>query len=298
MYSTPKSPKPVKRCAVCGEDFPPRYAGQKCCGKTCAKIQADRTRSARRAAARTYVCEYCGETYEAKKPDRRHFCCRKHAHLAQSDQYECQHCGRIVTGKKNLIGGKYCSDACRDKVLSIPCEICGTLFVPHSKASRICDDKECHKEVARRAAFAAAKARHDKQVKPRQCRECGEMFTPEYGSKLRVFCTEECRSKYGRRVSKAKRKARLRGAKVADRIDPLMVLKRDKWRCHICGCKTPKRLRGTIEGNAPEIDHVIPIALGGTHTYDNVKCICRQCNGKKGASLAGQVSLFATQGYA
>lgn len=272
MYSTSESPKTVKRCAVCGEQFEPRYAKQKCCGKACAKIQADKTRSERRAAARTYVCKYCGETYEAKKPDRNQFCCREHGWLYQKEH-------AIVPAPKPLP----------------ECRICGNTCPSHGV--KYCGD-ECRKEANRRSTFEAAKAKHDETVNSRECRECGKVFTPEYGSKLRSFCTDKCRSKHGKRVSKSKRKARLRGALVADRIDPMFVLARDKWRCHICGCKTPKRLRGTYEPNAPEVDHVIPIALGGAHTYDNVRCICRECNGKKGASLGGQPSLFSTPGYA
>lgn len=94
------------------------------------------------------------------------------------------------------------------------------------------------------------------------------------------------------RAAKAKRKAIMRGAlRVADRIDPIAVFERDGWRCHICKAKTRKRLRGTWEPKAPELDHIIPLAAGGTHTWDNVACACRRCNGIKSDKPLGQLGL-------
>lgn len=74
-------------------------------------------------------------------------------------------------------------------------------------------------------------------------------------------------------------------------IDPIQVLTRDRWVCQLCGIKTPRALRGTNEPNAPELDHVIPLALGGSHTWGNLQCLCRTCNGKKGARSQGQLGL-------
>ena len=65
----------------------------------------------------------------------------------------------------------------------------------------------------------------------------------------------------------------------------MVVLARDGWRCKLCGKRTPKRLRGTTHPDAPEIDHIIPLALGGAHSYANTQCSCRDCNGKKGARV-------------
>ena len=35
----------------------------------------------------------------------------------------------------------------------------------------------------------------------------------------------------------------------------------------------------------PTVDHVIPISLGGTHTWDNVRLACMQCNSGKGMKV-------------
>lgn len=36
-----------------------------------------------------------------------------------------------------------------------------------------------------------------------------------------------------------------------------------------------------------EIDHIVPIALGGTNTIDNVQPLCRSCNSSKGSRYVG-----------
>lgn len=41
---------------------------------------------------------------------------------------------------------------------------------------------------------------------------------------------------------------------------------RDGWTCHICGEEAPRELRGTMRWNAPELDHIIPLSAGGSHT--------------------------------
>ena len=53
------------------------------------------------------------------------------------------------------------------------------------------------------------------------------------------------------------------------------VLRRDGHRCHYCG------------GSPPDVklavDHVLPVALGGTDTADNLITSCAECNAGKGA---------------
>lgn len=55
----------------------------------------------------------------------------------------------------------------------------------------------------------------------------------------------------------------------------LEVWRRDAGRCVSCGSK--ERL---------QFDHVIPVALGGAGTVENLQLLCAACNGSKGAALA------------
>ena len=54
----------------------------------------------------------------------------------------------------------------------------------------------------------------------------------------------------------------------------IAVWRRDGGRCVSCGSK--ERL---------QFDHVIPVALGGAGTVENLQLLCAACNGAKGASL-------------
>lgn len=89
-----------------------------------------------------------------------------------------------------------------------------------------------------------------------------------------------CRKKESRRAIRSARRAKIRGVK-KEVVYPFKVFIRDQWTCQCCGVPTPKKLRGTLELNAPEMDHIIPLAKGGDHSYSNCQCLCRQCNNKK-----------------
>jgi 5-methylcytosine-specific restriction endonuclease McrA len=54
----------------------------------------------------------------------------------------------------------------------------------------------------------------------------------------------------------------------------LAVFERDGGRCVECG-----------SGFEIQYDHVIPLALGGAGTVENVQILCAPCNRSKGASL-------------
>lgn len=152
--------------------------------------------------------------------------------------------------------------------------------------------EQVRQEIRSLRRIARYVERPKKTIRP--CRTCG---VPTIGKMERVRVCLGCKKasaqqakKKHRRVEKARRRARERGA-TADRIDPLRVFARDKWTCHLCGCKTPSKLRGTYEPNAPELDHILPLAAGGQHTWSNVACCCRRCNGAKSDTPLGQFNL-------
>lgn len=163
----------------------------------------------------------------------------------------------------------------------VDCVICGAVFRPKNIRARYCSD----------ACRLKAIDRTDRT--PRPCGECGVMFSPEYGVKRRRFCSASCLTKNLRRKRRKVERARLRAAWV-ESVDPTMVFERDGWRCHLCGRRTPRRLRGTLDDRAPELDHIIPLARGGEHSYANTACACRACNMAKGATPKGQILMFAS----
>ena len=72
------------------------------------------------------------------------------------------------------------------------------------------------------------------------------------------------------------RRARLLGQWV-EHVDHIVVWDRDGGICHIC--KEP------AEASDWHLDHVIPLALGGEHSYANTAVSHSICNRRKGARL-------------
>lgn len=122
------------------------------------------------------------------------------------------------------------------------------------------------------------------------CAECGR---PTITTGLRQsYCSTECRKRVSNRRRNHIRRLRTT-VEALELFDPIEVLARDGWRCHICGEPTPKRLRGTHHDRAPELDHIVPLALGGPHSRLNTACACRKCNIAKGSNAIGQLRLVA-----
>lgn len=210
------------------------------------------------------------------------------------DEIPCPICEKMF--KPHIQHGeerrKYCSARCAQfshylgkssDIFIVPCRICGEPLSQRSASSaNICGDA-CRKEDARRKARELDEKKFYAKVKPFYCKECGKLHQPTYGEKKRDFCDSKCLVKYWRKVSKATRRAKIKGSKY-ESVNPLEILRRDGWTCQACGSSTPRKHRGTIRDDAPEVDHIQPLAVGGSHTRDNLQCLCRRCNQEKGAA--------------
>lgn len=172
----------------------------------------------------------------------------------------------------------------------IPCEVCTAMFMPVARNCAYCSPS-CRAEMSRRAADRHYKAHRAPPRMEHACGQCGAVFI---GSPRRVFCSRLCLKMHKDRAIPKNARKRARHYGVAyEVVNVLHVLERDGWRCQICGKDTPKARRGSRYPNAPELDHRVPMSKGGGHTYENVQCACRACNGAKGsASSAGQLGLF------
>lgn len=64
------------------------------------------------------------------------------------------------------------------------------------------------------------------------------------------------------------------------------VLERDGYKCRICGISRQyldDKVPGLGEYLRLEIDHIVPIAQGGTSDESNLQCLCWRCNSLKGS---------------
>jgi 5-methylcytosine-specific restriction endonuclease McrA len=180
------------------------------------------------------------------------------------------------------------------------------MATPWAKYARQCatpqrerlSQEEKKKQISDQARLAGM-ARHRTAGVVVRCKECTIEFCPLYGvGAAKRYCSKWC-AKRSQKKAEQKRhgfvggnesRARFYGVR-RERVSPMYVMKRDRWTCQLCGVKTPQKLRGTCSAQAPEIDHIIPMSRGGPHTHANVQCVCRSCNGNKGARPLGQLLL-------
>jgi HNH endonuclease len=252
--------------------------------------KCDATRSANAFARRARVCEKCGidfiEGWRGSCKPKQRFCSNvcagtsklKWQGFTKKERKRAEH--DRARARKGLPPTWIAQD--RD------CTVCGLVFV----AKR----RECVKcQSCRLSKPRITKIPKLSIIKP--CVDCGTPVVGIIASKKRCKLCSRKRSRDRRRllhgkVNKHRHRAKRFGVEYVA-INPIKVFDRDSWRCQICDRKTPKRLRGTYADNAPELDHRVPMALGGSHTWGNVQCSCRSCNMSKGAKkVLGQISMF------
>lgn len=263
--------------------------------KTCGEVFTPRRGSAGTGVTHNLDAKYCSDR-----------CRKKGNHGGKKPvQSICDQCGReFVYGGRPR---KFCSQACRIFARSVSvaihcmrCKYCGAskwvseLPADSAEFEHCC--AKCYRDsIPQKVAHRLSSSKHIES-----CRVCGVLFCRLYGSK-RNACSDQCYAeglRIKRRAAKARcgssARARARAAGVFYQpVNVWHVFERDNWTCQICGRKTPKRYRGSYKSNAPELDHRVPLSLGGPHTYDNVQCCCRRCNITKGnTSSAGQLPLF------
>lgn len=269
-------------CQGCGGQFSGRK--RKYCTKQCGlnfrsaqhrRSQGIPTRQEliqRAACHQTHECFWCGSTFQPKRKGRDKYCSR-----------EC--CFAFKAARSALVDQMSASH----KVYRAKCRWCGCKF--DAPSSVIYCSKGCCNSF--HAQEARLKAEAEFVPVEFSCRECGETVQTSYGNPRIYFCSESCSRKSAKRIRRKMERARLRQVQV-ERVDPIKVFDRDGWRCQICGSKTPKTKRGSIHPTAPELDHIVPLSVGGEHSYRNTQCACRECNGKKGDTTYGQIPMFAT----
>jgi 5-methylcytosine-specific restriction endonuclease McrA len=293
-----------RACRQCGVS---PITGYKFCSSECAKN--DR-------GIQPHPCGLCGiltrrpkycstACCQAAKPKRDR---PSRWHMKAVAQLTCTVCG--VGFSRALTPGRDAGICCS--------RACGFEWIRrnrHTFDTRVRSDKAMYRRWAKRAKAEAGRVQRlcERELRASRVtvlaalvrfvlnpkRPCADCDKPLGCTNRRSVVCEFCRRKRdraapSRRADKAYRKALQRGKiSGAERFDPLEVLARDGWRCHICGINTPKRFRGTFHKQAPELDHIVPLALGGSHTRLNTACACRACNGKKGAQALGQLRLVA-----
>lgn len=115
------------------------------------------------------------------------------------------------------------------------------------------------------------------------CSRCGGIYIAKKNKK---YCSKACEKAIQYSRAKDKRLAKIKNVH-KDNIDLKRLYVRDGGVCWLCktACDWNDYRRtetAFIAGeNYPSIDHVIPLAKGGSHSWDNVRLAHRGCNTKK-----------------
>lgn len=187
----------------------------------------------------------------------------------------------------------------------VRCVKCGREFMwykDHWKIDVPCPD--CRAEIKRKTREKERKqkkyereqqleaAREWRLSVPRICECCGMPFYSEY--ETAIYCSPQCKRKAkvrrnNKRMrrngcnSRNKYKRRMRIEITENTFDRTLTLdavyKKYGGKCCSCGCKTVRSKNP--EPNQATVDHVIALNNFGTHTWDNVQLLCRDCNSRK-----------------
>ena len=158
------------------------------------------------------------------------------------------YCSRACKGRSRAVGSS-CS------VLYRQCPECKRQFVSHHGSLRC--GLACRRARARRK-FAEAFV--PTPTREYRCTVCGSPLTCGVACARRLPANHEAH---------ARRRARKAGAFV-ERVYRARVFERDSWRCQLCG-KRLVRDEVAPHPSSPTLDHIVPLAAGGEHSYQNVQ---------------------------
>lgn len=202
------------------------------------------------------TCRTCGKTFTPKQSHNPGVYCSPECRNAPRPptEYLCHHCGKVFKHRylpDNPRAPRYCSPNCanlaRRKYTERTCPICGTQFRPYYSGQKYCA-QECKFEAHRRKGLIT-------------CAQCGKPF--KRSKKDTLYCSARCygdsmlspHPRKGKEFSRAVRRA---------------IKERDGHACVLCGAS--RRL---------EIDHIVPVSLGGDNSIDNGQTLCHDCHRSK-----------------
>lgn len=141
----------------------------------------------------------------------------------------------------------------------------------------------------------------ERSIVDKKCITCDKEYKGRSGADSKcVECKAEA-NRASRRAYRARRTAKgvrpgnglrtmaRKAGAYMDTVIPKKVYERDKWKCVSCGCKVV--MCKAYQPRQASIDHIIPLSMGGSHTYGNVQTMCVTCNSSKGNNITNNVQL-------
>lgn len=242
----------------------------------------------------------CPECREAVRIEAREYVARRAAQgnpieWNPRDDKKCRHCARSYQGTRQQ---RYCSPSCGNQARHARTAVVRAAAREAARERRIAEQARSMMRVkARRRLARAAEGTASRSAAwvTLRCVICTAPFTTKWktAEHNEVSCSPECQAinaKARRQLGSDRRRARKKAAYVAD-VYRKTVYERDGWRCHLCG-KPVERSAAVPHPKAPTIDHLIPLAAGGTHEPLNCRTAHFLCNSLKGDRGGGEQLLL------
>lgn len=298
----------TKKCKFCGKEFEGAklrlYCDRKCKSRHAA--EKDKAKRSDLAKKGHNTCKNCGSKFSGRKKAFCDIqCCRKYSNRKKNGEdlsvfcdkssidkktkpeKECSNCGKHFKPKNNggSTGNKeqtYCSKKCA-----------GEAIRKKSEPKRQEEKKQKEERAKIRAKNIENKRnkkieeKKEKDKLAAKCKSCGKEITQTYKNckKYCDICIKEKKKtaskKYKKRYAhnRSHKKRAERFNVIYEKINRVKVFDSDNWTCQCCGKKTPKSLMKSFgHPDAPTLDHIKPISIGGDHLYYNLQLLCRECN--------------------
>lgn len=262
-------------CACCGKEFTAHHKKKMYCSRKCRDVGYKRSKGQdSRLEPRHIVCTICGKEFDTFNASKK------------TCSAECK---RLL--KRNWKEPK--------EPLQKQCAICGEQFSTYHDSQKTCGAEDCkikykayaHKlrnqrEKERNAEIKAVERKWMKAIHTveRECKVCGTLFYC-LDKETRVTCSHECSVKYTKMRSDFRRDNRINKDNLVDYgITLEKIYARDNGICWICGGEcdwNDYQMRDGIKicgREYPSKDHVIPLARGGKHSWENVRLAHLGCN--------------------
>ena len=268
-------------CPQCGESS----NGLILCG-ACNEKKVETLRISREKAKGQGVCQncfknktgggfYCDECYQ-KQRVARELRINGGERICQTEE-----CNKIPSRH-----AQYC-DGCIErreaetqscKVYFPTCPDCKTLFTVRTRQSnQRCE--QCSIKRWNKKATERNRTKHGLKLLKKICAHCGGAFKTYRGRKN--TCGELCSKRLMKQAENNRRRAERYGSKHIEKVEIATLFFRDNGRCQICNRKLNLD-RAVPHKMAATIDHVVPLSLGGEHSYKNTQLACFMCNSIKG----------------
>lgn len=262
----------VKTCLVCGAEFAVKSAGVKT--KTCSDECAKQSRAITRGSpSRDRTCVGCGAAFRMKNGTRRKglYCSR-----------ECAFKNKREWGV-NAQSGKTLRELDKEYTAAEKLKVANALAmgaVAWMQGWKQC--MWCYATYWSRGVATTCGQACERQLTiggTRLCTGCGiDMDRRQGKSRSCARCKAE-KLKSTRQRIKARRKMVVK-SRCIEMVVGKKVFKADRYHCWIC-LGVCKRQYSSSDPASPTVDHVVPLAKGGEHSYANCRTAHAICNSLK-----------------